>query len=334
VEARREGGSRKGLFALAAQGGEGLVVGVVAPGEPPTSVLAVAAEVIGSFRLDSAASAGAVGEAASRWTDATNGLSCEQPGGWRLRGGLTTYDGKPAIALQGSAAAGDAWFAWAQPLRPVFRELTAAMRRLGFRDGDSYYAYDGMDPRMVMTRGSAADLVTTFLLPERLGAIGPAATVVGEAPLEALSLIGGADDRTSLVTLAVGPDAAAGRGWCIISQAAVGESPDGWFWEAACLAFGGAPGHGAAAAQALRDAIRSAAVGPGATPEGRAVLEPFLARATAAVAGPTWRELVGSAAYTPELASAPDPTSHRATFTVPPEMAEAWRRLARGEVPL
>jgi len=291
--------------------------------------------VIGSFRLASAPRAAPdAGERTTKWTDPTGAFGCDQPVGWVLRGGLATYDNQPVVSLQGTAIDGaDAWFAWHQPVRPTFRELTEAMRRLGFRDGDPYYAYDGIDPRMVMTRNSGEVLVSKCLIPEGLLPVGAATRAIDEVGVEGLQIIGQPEERTSLVTLAGSATQADSRGWCLVSQAPLGQSRDGWFWEAAVLAFGGKSGRWAEAARALYGVVRSAAVEAKADGGTRAAVEPLIARARAATGAAAWNQLVGDAAFRPALGAEPSGEGGARVYAVPEGVAEAWQSLARTGLP-
>jgi hypothetical protein len=332
-----EAGDRQfdGAFSLSMRGQTGLLLGVLAPRGELDAAASAAAETIASFsaEVDVSATAAAL-ERTVGWTDPTGLLGCNAPSGWTLPAGLKTYDGRPAISLEGWTSYGAAgWFEWRQPVRPIFRELTDAMRRLGFRDGDPYYAYDGVDPRMVLTRGSAGDLAARYLLPEGLAPRSGKLAVVSEAAAPGVSLIGRAGEETALVALAAEPGEGDARGWCLVSQAPLGEARDGRFWEAAALSFGGRPGRWAEAARALEQTIRSATVALAAAQGTRATLDPLLAQARGAVNSPAWRRLVGESPLTPAPTGGGGAGGERQRLTVPPALAAAWRALASGPPP-
>jgi len=321
VSAEAEGQRLEGLFSLSVQDRVGLLTGLLAPSGELGSVAPIAWEVLASFRADLAdPRTPAAPSDVTEWRDTGGSLVLAQPDGWVLRGGVETYDGKPVIALEGRTADGNTgWFVWRQPVRPIFRELTDAMRRLGFRDGDPYYAYDGIDPRMVLMRGSAADLVARRLLPEVLRGTGDGPATGREEPLPGVGLLGRAGEQTALVETA--------GDWFIVSQAAIGEERDGRFWEAAGLGFGGAAGRRADAAQALERVIRSATVPASADAAARADLEALIATTRAALDAPAWHELVGGPAL-PALPAGEPSSGERRRYAASAPVIEAWRALA------
>jgi len=325
VTGERAGRPFAGRFSLSMAGHAGLLAGVFAPGDELPGLLPVAAEMLASFSAEPGASPSSRPRGTTQWSDAESLFECRVPAGWALRGHVVRYDGRPALALDGRAADNGAWFLWRQPLRPIFRDLTEAMRGLGFRDGDPYYAYDGVDPRMVLTRGATRDLVARHLLPA--GAVAdPLATE--EEPLDALRLLGHPHETTSLVSVGygAGPDATAG--WLIVSRAPVGESRESWFWEAAALGFGGAPGRASAAARALEAVVRSVSIGPRADAATRSTLSALLAQGRVALDAPGWRALVGPSDLAPVLGGPKIDGPVRAARGASPETVTAWRALA------
>jgi len=325
VKAEADGQALEGRFSLAATDGAGLLTGVLAPAGRMDATGGAAREVLASFQADlpdPRTPAAATGGTERR--DLGGPLVLAQPDGWTLLGGPAAYDRKPVIAIEGRATDGtNGWFVWQQPVRPMFRELTDAMRRLGFRDGDPYYAYDGIDPRMVLPRGPAADLVTRRLLPEALRGTGDG-PATREDPVSGLALLGRGGEQTSLVETA--------GGWFVVSQAPIGEEREGRFWEAACLGFGGTPGHRAEAARALERVVRSATVPASADAATRAGLEALIAVTRAALDSTTWRELIGGPAL-PALPTGKGAGAERRHYAVSAPVIEAWSLTSAGPGP-
>ena len=136
------------------------------------------------------------------WTDASRALKCLAPVGWRLSGGVQPFDKVATIQIKATRDDGRAWFVWAQPVRPMLRELTEAMHRLGFRNGDPYYAYDGTDARMVMTRGTPADLLAAYLLPDKIVPMPEGSAPGASTDLGNTGLLGHAGEQSALVEVA------------------------------------------------------------------------------------------------------------------------------------
>jgi hypothetical protein len=312
------------LFGLTAADGRALLAGVVAPPDELRAAIPQAAEVIASckgwFGLSPStqASPPAVG-----WRDPSAVLVSAAREGWTLRGGAVMYDQQPAVALRGSTDSG-AWFAWLQPLRPVFRELTPAMRALGFHDGDPYYAYDGVDPRVVLERGPADSLLSRYLLPQRLLPTDAPLAVGAAASVDDLRLLDDPAQTTQLVPLARPGE----RGWCLLAQGATPGARGDHFWEAALLGFGGPVGEELRAARALQHVVQTATVGDTAAPETRAVLGPILATAQEALRSAAWSGVAGEVSYVPLLGR----WDGLAPVSAPPWTAEAWGALARGQL--
>jgi hypothetical protein len=320
VSAEADGQALDGLFALSVQEGSGLLVGLLAPSGQLRSASRPACDALASFHaeLPDPPTPAVVDRGTTR-RDLGGPLVLTPPDGWTLRGGQQTYDGKPVIAVEGRAADGSGgWFVWRQPVRPIFRELTEAMRRLGFRDGDPYYAYDGVDPRMVLSKGSASDLVAQRLLPEGLRGTGDAAPGHEEA-LAGVRLLGRAGEEVWLVETA-------GR-WFIVSQASIGEERDGRFWEAACIGFGGTPGRQAEAARALQQVVRSATVSGSGDAPTRGGLEALIAVARTTVDSTAWTALVGGPAL-PALPVRESGATVRRRYAVPAPVIETLTTLA------
>jgi len=326
-----DGRTMSGPSAVVRDGANGLLAGVLSAGDLPEESLRECAKVVASFsaRVDGSGVARPA-ESGAPWTDSSGRLECAPPPDWRLEGGVSTYDGAPAVNIGGTRTSGPrAWFAWRQPIRPIFRDLTSAMRGLGFRDGDPYYAYDGVDRRMVMTRGGPADLVRRYLLPHSL-LPGNSLEILGEeeAP-EALGILGPGEETSAVVSLTHARGTVPEQAWCIVSQRTTQPSRGGWFWEAACLCFGGTWGEGSGAGRALQATIQSARATAGGA-QADAQVQALLDRASAACRAPLWQELVGNAVVWPVLGEGVGAAPIAATYVAPEAATRLWRDVAEG----
>lgn len=326
-------GSVSGPFALVVDEPVGLLAGVMSPDGKAEEALRTGARIVASFRARFGGSVEQPGFTEASWTDPSGVLQCKPPEGWRLDGGVLTYDKAPAISLQGTRVGGSpAWFVWSQPIRPIFRDLTDAMRGLGFRDGDPYYAYDGVDRRMVLTRGAPSDVVERYLLAEKL-LPGTSPRIVGEDTGGAgLNLLGPGDERSAVVSLIDSSGLRLEQAWCAVSQRTTEPSRGGWFWEAACLGFGGSPGEGLTAARALAATIRSARIGPEGDSAVTAPLQALIAQSTVVQTSLPWQHLLGQAAAVPAHLVAEGAPEGRQAYSVPDVASELWRNVAAGVV--
>ena len=327
-----DGRTVSGPSAMVQDGSNGLIAGVLSAGDPPDQSLRECAKVVASFsaRVDGSEVARPA-ESGTPWTDSSGRLECAPPQNWRLEGGVSTYDGAPVVNIGGTRTAGPrAWFAWRQPIRPIFRDLTPAMRGLGFRDGDPYYAYDGADRRMVMTRGGPADLVQRYLLPQNL-VPGKSLEILGEeeAP-EALGILEPGEEISAIVSLTHAAGTRPEQAWCIVSQRTTQPSRGGWFWEAACLCFGGTWGEGLGAGRALQATIRSARTTGNGGAQADAQVQALLDRASAACRAPLWRELMGDAVVVPVLGEGVAAATAEATYVAPEAATRLWTDVAEG----
>ena len=312
------------LFALHAEQGNGILTGVATPEGSLNADLAQPARLLASLEGVFAGTATpAREERTSTWADESQALACAPPEGWRLEGGVKTYDGVPAIDLRGTSEGG--WFTWSHPVRPLFRELSEPMRRLGFRDGDPYYAYEGDDPRLVMTRSAPADLLGRYFLPEGLLPMPAEAATGPGTPIVDPRLLGHADEDAAVVEVRTGRGTNELLGWCVLSQGTIRAERNGRFWEAACLAFGGRPGSLVRAGEALRATIRSTGISEARAPG----LATHVRAAAQACAAPFWGDVLGDAplALCTIQGGPQDPVR-----TLPGSMSEAWTAVAEGRL--
>jgi hypothetical protein len=324
----------RGPFALVVEEPVGLLAGVVSPAEDPGADLRAAAHIIASFRARCDREVVEAGiTPGNHWVDPSGALECTLPEGWEAEGGVLTYDGAPAISIRGRQVGGSrAWFTWLQPIRPVFRDLTESMRGLGFRDGDPYYAYDGVDRRMVMTRGAPAELVARYLLPTGLVLTESAKALGREESGDSLGLLGSGDERSAVVSIIDGSGTDAQQAWCAVSQRTTEPSRGGWFWEAACLAFGGCPGEGRLAARALEASVESAHVSEDCEGERAGRLRSLVQQAEMARSSTLWKRLVGGAAILPAGLADEGRQSGGDIGAVPEAASELWAGVAAGLV--
>jgi len=334
IEFEWEGRARTGVIGCTIEGSQGLAVGVLTADSDLRDAVRVAGGVVASFQSQfPAAAVGPAGEGLP-WTDASGKMQCTVPEGWLIRGGVSTYDNRPWVSLQGSSMSGPrAWFAWSQPLRPVFRDLTPAMERLGFRDGDPYYSYQGSDRRTVLRRGSATDFLTRYLLPKGLLPLPATSVPVSEMEVGGLPLLATPGEKTRLVDLRIEGESGLDFGSCVVSQAVVEPSQPGGFWEAAVLAFAGAAGQRAAAGQALLAAMRSSHIaekGAGEADE-KAELAKLLQVGVKVAGAASWEALLGDVAFAPALdTQGPGPTGG-VVFCAPASAAGMWYDVASGQ---
>ncbi len=323
-----------GPFALVVDEPVGLLAGVVSPEGKAAQSLRTGAQIIASFRARfGGGNAEHPPAAETSWTDPSGVLEATPPEGWRLDGSVLTYDKAPAISLRGVRVDGPpAWFVWLQPIRPIFRDLTDAMHGLGFRDGDPYYAYDGVDRRMVLTRGTPSEVVGRYLVAEGLLPARSLRIVGREEGGAGLSILGSGDEGSALVSLIDSSGPQVEQAWCAVSQRTTQPSRGGWFWEAACLCFGGAAGEGLTAAHALEATIGSARVRPEGEDAIAAQLRALLARSAEVQASEPWQGLLGKAVVAPARLVAADAQGGGGAYSVPVAASELWRNVAAGVV--
>jgi len=334
IEFEWEGRARTGVIGCTIEGSQGLAVAALSADSDLRDAVRVAGGIVASFRPQFTVLPATLPGESLDWTDPSGKLQCDVPEGWLVRGGVSTYDNRPWVSLRGSSVPGPrAWFAWSQPLRPIFRDLTPAMERLGFRDGDPYYSYQGSDRRAVLRMGPATDFVMRYLLPKGLLPLAAASAAVSETEVSGLPLLATPGEKARLVDLRAEGETELDFGSCLVSQAATEPSQPGGFWEAAVLAFGGAAGQRAAAGQALRAAMRSAHVaekGPGETDE-KAELGKLLHVGAHAAGAALWEALLGDVAFAPALdTQGPGPTGE-IVFRAPASAAGMWYDIARGQ---
>lgn len=323
--AERDSGPLEGRLCLVAGNGVGVLLGVVAPAGQLRYLSGLAAEIFASLEGEIPVPEVESSVTHEEWRDPSGGLLCEHQSGWHLEGGVSAYDNAPVISLIGKTTEGsEAWFAWHQPVRPVFRELTDAMRRLGFRDGDEYYAYDGIDPRMVLKRAMNGPTLIDLLLP--VGTL-RARRLTSSRPVAAVGMLARADEKTELLEFSEDRGPADGCAWVLVSHAGVGDRAESGFWEAASLAFGGVPGRCWEAAEAMMLTMRSASVPSDAAVHSQGALHELLERSKGALESPVWRELVGSGRWLPVLPEIRG-RLRRERCTVPHSVIESWRSLA------
>ncbi len=158
---------REALVSYAVTDGDGLLVVAVAPADLPDTERRVMARIAAGLKPGSWRSPADTGESVDFLGDGGL-LTWQLPPGWQSRGGVRVDDeGRVSIEIE-AAMQGDRRMrlAWRQPISPAFRNLTALLSSLGWREGESYADNRSGSGLIVYRRRDPRALVDDYLLPQ------------------------------------------------------------------------------------------------------------------------------------------------------------------------
>lgn len=162
ITATTTGGERI-IGAWADEGGDGLLIAVVAPRGRDDPDYGVMAHIAASFRPGAWAAPAAPEHEV---TGTMHRLRWLLPTDWQSRGGVQDDGGELSIDIEALSPDGDMRIAWQQPLRPSFRSLTPLLASLGWREGERYSVAGESRGLLVYRRRTPVEMVKDLLLPQ------------------------------------------------------------------------------------------------------------------------------------------------------------------------
>ncbi|HUS80469.1 MAG TPA: hypothetical protein VM283_04315, partial [Armatimonadota bacterium] len=234
VLARAGLGGMAVLASYAWAGEDALLVAALAPGEQFEELLPMLRRIAASLQPGTWTSGG---QPAARDCVGDRGLLTWQlPPGWQGRGGARTGPEGLSIEIE-ALLEGDRQMclSWRQPVRPVFRNLTALLESLGWREGETYADTGGQSGLVVYKRRDPRRFLEDYLLPShprklsdlRIEPLEPDSAIAG--------LLAGADARgQALIVSGSGRDGDRQR-LCLVATALAPPPLVSTCWEAAEL---------------------------------------------------------------------------------------------------
>jgi hypothetical protein len=219
------------------------------------------------------------------WHDQAHGIiQVPVPAGWKVKGGVQSFNGTWSIFLEMASADERRLTAnWQQPVIPLFRELTPVLRNLGWQEGDKYLANPGDQQLRIMSRQSPQDFLTRHWLatgPQRLE---NAVIDRLEVRPQVASLLAG-DNAAGVAATVHGDSAGQPRQrYCLIATADAPVRIGPNCWQAAVLQCEAPAGALEEALNVLREVVAGARVAPGALPGPATAVSELIAGAQEAV---------------------------------------------------
>ena len=215
-----------------------------------------------------AGSSVAAGRGRETWTDPDeSGLQVPVPAGWKLRGKLQEANGLATLSLEGLSADQTLRVAWHQPALPLYRELTAVLADLGWREGDRYQEGGETTPLRVMPRLTPEEYLSRVWLAAGPRAMDrPSLDVVQRSQNVAMLVAGG----EGLVAWAHDAATPGRQRLCLVATGPAPKQVSGGVWQASVMECEAPEGQLAQAAEALRSMVEGAQQQPGGTGHVRA----------------------------------------------------------------
>jgi len=269
------------LASYATEDGDGLLVAAMAPAEtmaehlPELSRIAASMQP-GQWRVGAEEGVDFLGD---------NGLvKWRAPQGWQSRGGARSENDRVSIEIEAMLeGSGRMRLAWRQPIRPAFRNLTALLASLGWREGETYADNNSATGMMVYRRRDPRGMVEDYLLGQHPQAL----TDLSVRPFDAEAGIAGllAGDDASGQAIVVHGDSRDGERERLYLVATARAEPPllSTCWEAAELRVDAPAGSLAEGIEALRALVASAAPAEGAPATITAALNDMIGRAERAL---------------------------------------------------
>jgi hypothetical protein len=276
---------REVLVSYAVTDGDGLLVVTIAPADLPEVERRVMARIAAGLQPGSWRSPADTGESVDFLGD-RGLLTWQLPPGWQSRGGVRVDDGRVSIEVE-AAMQGDRRMrlAWRQPLAPAFRNLTALLSSLGWREGESYADNRSGSGLTVYRRRDPRALVEDYLLPQHPRQLSGVALRPEDPDSGVAGLLTGADAQGQAIVVSGDSRDGARERLYLVATALAPPPMISTCWEAAELRADAPEGALPEAAAALQTLVAGARASDAAPAAVATAIGDLITRARRAVRG-------------------------------------------------
>lgn len=219
------------------------------------------------------------------WQDPSSNLRAPVPSGWKVRGGLQSFNGMCSLYLEGTSQDERRLsFLWQQPIVPLFHELTQMLRNLGWQEGDKYLSNPGDQQVRILTRLSPQDFLTKYWLQTPQQRLDEVVLDKFDMQAQTTSLLPGENSVGAVAVLHGQTGGKVRQRYCVVATANAPSGVGGNCWQAGVLQCEAPTGALDEALEALRTAVNGAEIAAGSTVEQVAAAQQLLQGARQALA--------------------------------------------------